>query len=184
MARQHHRTGGSNRRSNWSTLFGVSLQMLLSLPLGGCTCVGPFFRTFTVRGKVLSADTGEPRAGVFISVRLLREGEVVGYASGTESVTESRSVGSKTPVAIVTNADGSFAIVMRNRERAGCLAGLVDTPTAEDPAIPDQVRVTIAVDGCQQVFIVDLIEETVLDISFSDDVIELKDPILVPPCEE
>jgi len=47
---------------------------------------------------------------------------------------------------------------------------------------PDQVEVIVVRDGCEQRFLIDINADTVVDLSFSDDVIELKDQILVPPC--
>jgi hypothetical protein len=38
-------------------------------------------------------------------------------------------------------------------------------------------------DGCEEPSSIDIIAHTVVELSFSDDVIELKEPILVPPCE-
>lgn len=181
MVRRHLRTSYRDGQGNWPTLLGVSFQAILLGSLGSCTCVGPFFRTFTVRGLILSADTDEPRAGEFISIALLRDGEVVGRSTTSPA---SRGVAARSPLLLVTGTDGSFAIVMGSDERAGCLAGLLDTPTAKDPVIPDQVRIVILGNVCEQAFLIDLTEDTVVDISFPDRVIELIDPILVPPCEE
>ncbi len=49
---------------------------------------------------------------------------------------------------------------------------------------PDRVEIIVVRDGCEQAFLIDINEDTVVDMDFPDDVIELKDPILVPPCEE
>ena len=56
-------------------------------------------------------------------------------------------------------------------------------PSAPFPR-PDQVEIIVVRDGCESSFLIDINEETVVDLDFPDDVIELKDPILVPPCEE
>ncbi len=47
---------------------------------------------------------------------------------------------------------------------------------------PDQVEVVVLGRGCVQTFVIDINEQTVVDMDFPDDVIELKDPILVPSC--
>ncbi|MCH7885335.1 MAG: hypothetical protein IIC01_08805 [Planctomycetes bacterium] len=51
-------------------------------------------------------------------------------------------------------------------------------------ARPDQIEVTVVRDGCESSFLIDVNEDTIVDLDFPDDVIELTDPILVPPCEE
>jgi len=50
--------------------------------------------------------------------------------------------------------------------------------------VPDQTGVVVSRLGCRTEILIDLTEDTVVDLSFPDGVIELKDPILVPPCEE
>jgi hypothetical protein len=49
---------------------------------------------------------------------------------------------------------------------------------------PDEIVVTVVRQACTQQFTIGINEDTVVDVDFPDDVIELKDPILVPPCEE
>ena len=47
---------------------------------------------------------------------------------------------------------------------------------------PDQVKVIVVRDGCEQTFVIDINEDTVVDLDFPDRVIELKEPILVSDC--
>ena len=55
-------------------------------------------------------------------------------------------------------------------------------PPPEFPR-PDEVELIVARDECVFVFTIEINEETVVDMTFPDDVIELIEPILVPACE-
>ena len=48
---------------------------------------------------------------------------------------------------------------------------------------PDRIEIIVARGDCQYTFSIDINEDTVVDMAFPDDTLELKDPILVPPCE-
>lgn len=148
--------------------------------VGGCTCVGPFVKTFVIRGTVVASDTGDALGNVPISVQLLTDGEVIGYASGIAS----GRTRSKTPAAIVTDPDGSFAITMRSDERVDCFQEVSSDPATNEIVRPDQTLVVVSLQACQQQLFIDLNEDTVLDITFPDNTIQLKDPILLPPCPE
>jgi hypothetical protein len=56
-------------------------------------------------------------------------------------------------------------------------------PGTSEIVTPDQIRVTVGRVGCQYQTFIDINADTVVDPNFPDNVIELKDPILVPPCE-
>lgn len=63
----------------------------------------------------------------------------------------------------------------------GLLLGQRTPPLIGFPP-PDQVEVIVLRGACEERFMIDINEDTVVDIEFPDDVIELKEPILVPPC--
>jgi len=170
-----------SRLSRCRFLTHVTLGVVC-LCLAGCELIciaAPYFTTFTVRGLVLFTDTEEPAAERLISLKLLKEGETVGRSNFPVPT----SVAAKLPVAISTNPDGSFAIVMRN-DKVACSSLIFDTPTAvKNPVVPDQMQIRLSIDGCLEEFLIDLTEDTVVDITFPENIIELKDPILVAPCE-
>jgi len=49
---------------------------------------------------------------------------------------------------------------------------------------PDQIVVMVEREACEQEFTIDLNENTVVDLDFPAGVIELTDPILLPPCDQ
>ena len=77
--------------------------------------------------------------------------------------------------------DGSFQVEFR-KFVTSCEPLVIEFPR------PDQVEIIVVRDGCEQTFLIDINEDTALDVVDPDfprdDVIELKDPILVPPCQE
>ena len=48
--------------------------------------------------------------------------------------------------------------------------------------MPDQVEIVVVRDGCEQRFMIDINEETVVDLSAPDDILQLREPIRVPAC--
>ena len=55
-------------------------------------------------------------------------------------------------------------------------------PPVEEFPRPDRVEVIVVREDCEFSFLIDINEDTVVDMTFPEDVIELKDPILVPAC--
>lgn len=161
----------------------ILASVFVSLPLLGCwNCFfpGDFVDYVVVRGKVLDADTLEGLSDTPIGVRTLTAGEVIGFVSGVAS---DRS-GLKSPPIPLTGVDGTFAFSFTAGFREPCTTILGPRVPTPDFPRPDQIEVTVVRDACEQSFLIDINEDTVVDLSFPDDVIELKDPILVPPCEE
>jgi len=138
--------------------------------------------TYVVRGIVVDSESGDAIGGVQIDVRLMKEGEFIGFQIGSTS----SQMSLRTPVALVflTNPYGSFAISMTNGDRVKNFLCAAPSPNADEKPIPDQIRVIVWRENCRPEQFLDVAEDTVVDLSFPDGVIELKDPILVPPCEE
>ena len=57
-------------------------------------------------------------------------------------------------------------------------------PLPEFPR-PDRVEIIVVRDGCEQTFLVEIDEDdTVVEVDSLNERIELRDPIVVPACEE
>jgi|GEM_PF-2140599 len=140
----------------------------------GCTACGPFVETFVVHGKVVASETGVGLDGVPIDVRPMSDGEFIGFTTGPVP-------GHLLPPE--TENDGSFELIISNGERFRSARCPAPRPGTLESLLPDQIRVGVSHDGCQSQVLIDLNEDTVVDLSFPDNVIELKDPILVPPCD-
>ncbi|MCH7884392.1 MAG: hypothetical protein IIC01_03995 [Planctomycetes bacterium] len=157
--------------------YGRVLRLIASaysLVLVACVPCGTMFDGVTLRGRVADADTSLPIDDAVLGGRSFTGGEETDFVPpftrfGTQngpSATE----------------DGSFQlgfVVI-----GGTCQGFLGNATPPEFPRPDRVEIIVARDGCEQSFLIDVNEDTVVDLSFPDDVIELKDPILVPPCEE
>jgi len=130
----------------------------------------------SLRGIVLDADAFEGLSGAAVGGRTFTNGEVTAVTSALKL--------DGTPNVQLTGEDGAFGVGFVVGGAPACQTPLGPRlPPPEFPR-PDQIEVTVARDGCEQTFLIDVNEDTVVDLDFPDDVIELKDPILVPPCEE
>lgn len=146
----------------------VLMAALLSMQSCGCAGLFPFGECFPppnpdgelrLRGNVFDADTSQGLKGADVAALLI-----------TGGVETTRDTGN-----YLTEQDGAFVhdlIVKESR----CVSTL-------DLPIPDQLMVIVSRDGCEQTFVIDINEDTVVDLAFPDRVIELKEPILVPACE-
>ena len=145
---------------------GLLWASLLSQTVG---CIfGDVSGTLLVRGCVIDMDTLEPLPEVAVGGRTFT-GEVEIDFSPALTVFGDRN--NRAP-----DADGTFEVFF-----ATDLG-----PYREPPEFPrpDQVEIIVVRDGCEQTFPIEINEDTVVDMDFPDDVIELKEPILVPGCEE
>lgn len=73
--------------------------------------------------------------------------------------------------------DGTFRVEFTRRSHY-CRDVVTEFPP------PDQIEIIVVRDGCEQTFRIEINEDTVVDMGFPEDVLELKDPILVEPCAE
>lgn len=138
----------------------VAVAAAFSLQSFGCACT-PIFNPdseLTMRGNILDADTREGLVGVSVNAQL-----ITGGAETTRGDLKASPTGEDGAVGVLLLAKGQ-----------GC--GLPDLPA------PDRLRVILTIDGCEQTFLIDINEDTVVDLDFPDRVIELKEPILVSDC--
>jgi hypothetical protein len=125
--------------------------------------------TLFVIGQLATAETDAPFAGGTVSVRTFT-------ASSETARAEAVLFGAQpTPGLPAPRKEGEFVAPLSTDLGPACRP-----PTFPRP---DQVEVIVVRDGCEQSFVIDINADTVVDLRFPDDVIELKDPILVPPCE-
>jgi len=81
--------------------------------------------------------------------------------------------------------DGSFEHFLIEGYGGACACVLdLFIPDSPGPTRPDQVEIIVVRDDCEQIFRIDLTADTVVDLDFPNDVIELRDPIIVEPCED
>ena len=147
----------------------VTICGAVLMTFGGCLpCPLTGVRLF-LRGKVLDAETLRGATDAAVGGRTFTEGEE------TDRVSPLIYDGSATFPP--PEEDGTFQVEF-NLNSPSCGPPILEFPR------PDQVEVIVVRDGCEQTFIIEINEDTVVDMDFPDDVIELKDPILVGPCEE
>ena len=145
----------------------VFVAALISLRACGCVGLFPFGECFPpgneasllrLHGNVVNAETIDGVNGAAVSATLI---------TGGEEITRDRS-------SLLTAEDGAFEIPL-TAKGPQCV-------TPPDLPRPDQVEVIVVLDGCGQTFVIDINEDTVVDLDFPDRVIELKEPILVSDC--
>jgi hypothetical protein len=148
----------------------VSLAALFSMSSWGCIGLFPFGDCLTVpasEGSVLFLhgdatydQTVEVVDGASVRAMLLTDGEVTTRERASLPIAE----------------DGTFEVPLSAKHDGPLCASPPDLPA------PDQLEVIVTIRGCEQSFLIDINEDTVVDLDFPDRVIELKDPILVPAC--
>ena len=178
LALTRKRQGSDNEPAGRRSGLLAGVIAMLSLP--GIQCCPPGSQPFgeqidflKFRGAVVDADTLE---------RL--EGASVGGISFTES--------RQTAEVSLLRLDGSANVPLTLQDGVFDMQFEVRIPLCEvalglplPPPIldrPDQVKVIVVRDGCEQTFLIDINEDTVVDLDFPDRVIELKEPILVSDC--
>ncbi len=142
--------------------------LVVSVALLGCYGCSDCFPFLSLRGKLLNADAETPVTDAAVGGKTFTGGQV------TDSVNPLTSRG--IPAFPPPGDDGSFELRFVTGVLTPC-------PPPEFPR-PDQVEVIVLGGGCEQRFMIDINAETVIDLDFPDGVLELKDPILVPPCDE
>jgi hypothetical protein len=144
------------------TVLGYSLTGCL-LSFGDCGI------SLTVSGRLLDSDTSQPIQGAALGGRTI-----------TDGMTTDGGLPSFTPDGeprIASGVDGAFMMLFV--EALGPCG-----PRLREFTRPDQVEIIVLRDGCEQRSMIEVNEDTVVDLSFPNRTLELKDPILVPPCEE
>lgn len=165
-------------KASWRVCFLTMLLVsmgTLALHVPGCVC-GDAWYGFSVHGRFLSSDTQEPLTDVLYGGRLLVGGEEI---DSTPAIIMGGSANYPPPA-----EDGSFALGFVEAHVGQCgLFFLLDLSRPELTR-PDEVEVIIVRDACEQTIRIEITEETVVDFDFPGDVIELSDPVLVPPCDQ
>ncbi len=155
-----------------STVLALSLA-IWCLPLLGCfpwDCelqVNDPGASLRVEGVLLEADGQTPVRGATVGGQSLTDGEVTDEQSPLN-----RDGSRRWPV---TDA-GAFSIRFTSAAE----------PCEGAPALPrpDQVDLIVLTDDCERSVSVDINEDTVVDLDPPDHILELRDPILVPACQE
>jgi hypothetical protein len=152
------------------TLAGV---VLLAMQASGCVpgVCGDVFYAYYIVGEVRDAETGEVLGGLPVGVIIVADGEVVAQ----------RAV--DTDDAATTANNGTFdQRVSYSFGRCTIPVPGLSLPPPPD-LTPDEVRVVVRRDGCQTTFAFEVTEQAFVDPTASDDMLELREPILLPPCE-
>ena len=147
-------------------LLGVLVFACL-LWVGGCV-VGDYGSFFWVRGTLLDADSLTAVQDAAVGGRTFTDGEETDFVSPLSSLGN--------PQFPLSTEDGSFVLSLSEG-----FMGYRPFPR------PDRIEVIVVRDGCEQSFMIDINEDTAVDLEdmeLWDTGVELKGPILLPPCEE
>jgi hypothetical protein len=135
-----------------AALLGVIACIALSEMVG---CERHCWIELLVRGKLIDTETGDPVTEAAFGGRTFTNGEE------TDSFAALISDGS--PTLPPTSEDGEFEIPFAEWP-------LPCGPPAPEFPPPDQIEVIIVRDGCEQTFLIDINEDTVVDLEFPDPV--------------
>ena len=157
----------------WGGVFSLrrgtagALASLLALISSACYPCGTAVDTLFVRARLVDAETQLEVQEVSVGGRIFTGGEETEYA----------------PILFAPDAFGMVDLEFVLLSGFCTYLGEQYPPPEELPT-PDRLEIIIIRNDCQQTFSIDISEDTVVDMAFPDDVLELKDPILVEPCEE
>lgn len=171
----------SHQRTRWGLI--VSAKTRLAFTVGGCcllcgilsSCAcGIGFYGYQVEGQFIDA---APELGEITDLRcsINRQGETIEIGL--------------IPFPL-ESTDGRFQIWLPENVCESCkFLGLIGPSTTgcDDPrtlTVPDQFECTVRREQCQQRIVVDLNEETVLDTTYPENIIELRLPIVGNACDE
>lgn len=162
--RDRHSTGTRALRTGSlvfvATLIAMETFGCIGLfPFGECLPLGNEASFLRLHGDVVSAETLDVVNGATVSATLLTDGEVT---------TRDRS-------SLLIAEDGAFEVPLT------AIGPRCATPP--DLPRPDQVKVIVTIDGCEQTFLIDINDDTV-DLDLTERTIVLKEPILVPLCKQ
>jgi len=86
---------------------------------------------------------------------------------------------------IPPNSKGDFAlnIVVREEQACALIGGIPLTQLSTVSLVrPDQVLILVIREECREEILIDITPDTVVDVAFPDNTIELREPILLQPC--
>lgn len=165
---------GRTRHRGRSLLLSLLLVMI-SAHLYGCgllvfifdrlTCVDVAL-TLHVTGVLIDEATGEPLADAPVGASVLTDGRIVD------------SVAALPDGLYFSDGCGAFDVVLS--DFVGVCSGVIQH---DDLYRAQKLELFVMRDGCEQQVSIDVNEDTVVDLSFPDNVLELKDSILVPACD-
>ena len=158
------------RRTNATvSRLGVFGCELIAVQISGCFPCGTYGDQRLLKARLLDSETLEAPADVIkIAAWTSTDGEYTGSGSGGRTILPSPE-------------DGSFELWVFSSDFVSSCGSSVPGNIPEFPP-PDEIRVIVEREDCEQTFSIDINEDTVMDMTFPDDTLELKDPILVPPC--
>lgn len=151
------------------TVMSFASACLPLFPFGECWPPANPNARVVLRGEVWSGETQEPLMGASVDASLFTDGEQTTRSNGL-------IVDPQNPIAPLTGEDGAFGVSLR----------AIGPPCVTPPDLPppDLLKVVVEFDGCTHEFSFGITEENFVDPEFNDGVLELKNPILVPACEE
>jgi len=150
--------------------------MLGACVLGGCAPCGLTRGFLILEAQIVDDGTGTAISNASIGGSLFTADEETSYRDPQGPV----GTGDMLP----PDAEGQFRLAFGAPE-LGSVCGVPPFQRiieSEFPT-PDLLELIVVRDGCEQRLTVDLNEDTVVDMSFPDNVLELKEAILVPACE-
>ena len=166
MSEHQARSSMSRLCQSWvpSTVCGVFL-----VQLAGCYACAHGSAVLYVRGQLLDAETLQGISDAALGGRAFTNGEETDWVPAL--------IFDGSPNLPPPEADGTFQVEF-TRSPHSCMDVVTEFPR------PDQVEIIVVRDGCEQTFLIEINEDSVVDMSFPDDVLELKEPILVEACAE
>ncbi|MEK6675747.1 MAG: hypothetical protein AABZ47_08840 [Planctomycetota bacterium] len=117
-------------------------------------------------GMLLDGSAGEPIEGAFLGG--------TSFTGGEETYSFPAVIFDGGPDQPPSDVQGRFLLEFSS-DLGGC-----DPPP--EFLMPDQIEIVVVRDGCEQRFMIDINEETVVDLSPPNDTLQLREPIRVPAC--
>lgn len=155
---------------------GAALVVLWTA--GGCAaCLGGDAEgVLFITGQVVDATTNEPLVPTRIVGTIRQEGVQTGR--------EAALLDDRPNLPVRVDDTGDFLLVFVTDLAPVCASSFGPRVPPPDVPRPDQIELTVTIEGCEQTVVINISDETVLDPTAPDDVLEFRNPILVPPCEE
>ncbi len=155
-----------------NTSCGLLGCALIAVQVCGCIPCAQTRALRVLRATILGTATSQPLRDVQkISAFTFTDGASTGSGGGGRIVMPSLE-------------NGSFELRLVSDETGSVCGSPVQTSRTPSFPAPDEILVIVQREACEQQFTIEINEDTVVDLDFPDFVIELKDPILVPPCGE
>ncbi len=158
---------GVNKERALFRMFGCALICIFQL---GCAVCGHYNYGYTVEGELAyeSADIGDLRFLRFV----LKRGGVSIVQDVMELSTET--------------ADGRFQLLLPEKTCDRCaILGIFRSSfeCGETLTVPDEIEIRAVYRQCEQSISISFSTETVTDLSFPEEVITLRDPVVINRCD-